>query len=620
MADIETTPLTDAGNQVVGKVSILYGTVKAMAPDGTVRVLDVNSVIYAEDQIITESDGSVSIILDDPAQSHLDIGRMSHVIVDADVYGGATPEDVSQASAEIQEIQDALLAGDETVDVDMEATAAGGAASAGGGLTVYTVEATAEEGQVHVGAETEGYEEGTVDTIPGVNEEPVAPEPEPEPEPAPEPPPDNLPDIGPEGGTVFESALPDGSGGGSTETSGEFDITSDDGIAAVRVGGVDVTGGGVVVGDYGTLTVTVTDGVYNWTYTLDDNTLDHDEQGNDTVLDTFALEVEDPDGDVAANTLTVTVVDDLPEGSIDYVDDQVEATVDETNDADNTADPFSIGTPLGVDTTTLVTTSGIDYNADGPGTTDISLAITGGDGADSGLDTTDGTSIFLYDNNGVIEGRVGGETGDVAFALSVDNSGQVTVAQYESLWHPTPGGSYDEPVDLAGKINAVVTVTDGDGDVATDNVAIGDYISFEDDGPVVIAPDALHIIDGGEGSENLNFIPGVDGIGGVEFNADSLIGQAVTDTEGHTLSLNGQTLFLHYGDDGADKTVLVAETADGDIGFTIDLDPSTNTYSIDTNPIISNGTEVTPTNLSGVGGGNVVWKALIDVGGTIRMS
>ena len=32
-------------------------------------------------------------------------------------------------------------------------------------------------------------------------------------------------------------------------------------------------------------------------------------------------------------------------------------------------------------------------------------------------------------------------------------------------------------------MNAVVTVTDGDGDVATQNIAIGNAIQFQDDGP-----------------------------------------------------------------------------------------------------------------------------------------
>ena len=58
------------------------------------------------------------------------------------------------------------------------------------------------------------------------------------------------------------------------------------------------------------------------------------------------------------------------------------------------------------------------------------------------------------------------------------------MAQYLSLEHPSAPTNYDEALSLAGKLNATVTVTDGDGDVATDNVAIGAAISFEDDGPV----------------------------------------------------------------------------------------------------------------------------------------
>ncbi|HAU1193444.1 TPA: DUF5801 repeats-in-toxin domain-containing protein, partial [Legionella pneumophila subsp. raphaeli] len=49
--------------------------------------------------------------------------------------------------------------------------------------------------------------------------------------------------------------------------------------------------------------------------------------------------------------------------------------------------------------------------------------------------------------------------------------------------HPTGGASHDEAVNLSGKINAVVTVTDGDGDVDTKAVGIGEAIVFEDDGP-----------------------------------------------------------------------------------------------------------------------------------------
>jgi len=51
------------------------------------------------------------------------------------------------------------------------------------------------------------------------------------------------PAVGPEAGTVYESALSDGSGGGVKVASGTFDITLDgDALAKLMVGGVDVTG------------------------------------------------------------------------------------------------------------------------------------------------------------------------------------------------------------------------------------------------------------------------------------------------------------------------------------------------------------------------------------------
>ncbi|MGS3143481.1 type I secretion C-terminal target domain-containing protein, partial [Aeromonas sanarellii] len=40
-----------------------------------------------------------------------------------------------------------------------------------------------------------------------------------------------------------------------------------------------------------------------------------------------------------------------------------------------------------------------------------------------------------------------------------------------------------EPVDLTGKLSAVVTTTDGDGDVASQSVSIGAGVVFKDDGP-----------------------------------------------------------------------------------------------------------------------------------------
>ena len=70
-------------------------------------------------------------------------------------------------------------------------------------------------------------------------------------------------------------------------------------------------------------------------------------------------------------------------------------------------------------------------------------------------------------------------------------SGRVSVAQYLSLDHPNTM-SNDEGITLAGKINAVLTVTDSDGDTATDTVGIGSKIVFDDDGPSVEVSTSHH--------------------------------------------------------------------------------------------------------------------------------
>ena len=51
MAKSSGTPGSGTGNQIVGKVFILHGTVKAVSPDGAMRVLAPNSPIYAYDRI-----------------------------------------------------------------------------------------------------------------------------------------------------------------------------------------------------------------------------------------------------------------------------------------------------------------------------------------------------------------------------------------------------------------------------------------------------------------------------------------------------------------------------------------------------------------------------------------
>ena len=182
MATAENATGTDTGNLVIGKVVILYGHVKAISSDGTERVLAVNSPVFTYDRVITESDGMVSIAIDDAAATHIDLGRMSDVVIDEDIFAGISAEEVSEAAAEVEQIQEALLAEDFDPTTELEAPAAGGPASAGGGHPVPEFVRVTHEGEVTSGAETTGITTDTVEAIEGaivegeppVNDSPVA--------------------------------------------------------------------------------------------------------------------------------------------------------------------------------------------------------------------------------------------------------------------------------------------------------------------------------------------------------------------------------------------------------------------------------------------------------------
>jgi T1SS-143 domain-containing protein len=204
------------------------------------------------------------------------------------------------------------------------------------------------------------------------------------------------------------------------------------------------------------------------------------------------IKVTDNDGDsISLNgAFEIKIRDDIPEASI--VTDQT-VTIDETAGVQNsdTTDPavaavfagvFNPGSGLSpifakadvIDTTFK---TGSDENA----TTKLALRI---DVAASGLQTTAGQDITLYLENGLVVGRVGGPQGQAAFAVAIDADGNVSVAQYTSLKHPDASAT-DEGIDLTGKISAVFSVKDFDGDVVTKSVSIGNKIVFEDDAPGV---------------------------------------------------------------------------------------------------------------------------------------
>ncbi|ALM53316.1 hypothetical protein AR456_14285 [Halomonas huangheensis] len=118
---------------------------------------------------------------------------------------------------------------------------------------------------------------------------------------------------------VDEAGLDETGSAGDTDaefTEGRLDIdTGSDGLGALIIGGIDVTSGGTVVGDYGTLTVIESNGSYRYRYELTSNSLEHtsvDSRAVDGVQDIFAVSVTDSDGDSASTDLTIDIRDDVP--------------------------------------------------------------------------------------------------------------------------------------------------------------------------------------------------------------------------------------------------------------------------------------------------------------------
>ena len=168
MADNETNTTGTMGGTPVGTVHISQGTVTAVSPDGSERALSSDSPVFADEQIVTGVDGMVSIIFNDAGQTRLDIGRESNVTLDEDVYLGAPPEDISDITADVEDIQQALASGEFDPTLELKATAAGGGigGGAGGGRKFTTEDTDGEEGEVGAGLTTDGPGKGFGQDIP----------------------------------------------------------------------------------------------------------------------------------------------------------------------------------------------------------------------------------------------------------------------------------------------------------------------------------------------------------------------------------------------------------------------------------------------------------------------
>ena len=208
-------------------------------------------------------------------------------------------------------------------------------------------------------------------------------------------------------------------------------------------------------------------------------------------------------------------------------------------------------------------------------------------GVDSGLNTTDGYNILLYKEGDLVVGRIegGAENGKAAFAISIDANGVLSIAQYASIWHQTGGtGSYDESISITnGSLLATVTLTDGDGDINSDAVAINGSVSFQDDAPMINSVmDAVL-----SSSTHIAF----NGLYSANFGADGLDYMSVALGSGG--SYDGQSVSFVQGT--PDNGVTKVDVKDGSNNVLFSFYYTTTTDTV-----------------SGSGDGNVVFNAFIN--------
>ncbi|NTJ78703.1 cadherin-like domain-containing protein [Agrobacterium rhizogenes] len=211
----------------------------------------------------------------------------------------------------------------------------------------------------------------------------------------------------------------------------------------------------------------------------------------------FGSVIQATDGDGDSVTLTgalkVTIVDDAPKVDLALTGS---ITIDESGSGDNDVSASNSVRSLFAGITggndphmsTVyaqhnVVSPSVSMGADDASgaTSSLTLHI---DNADSGLTTTAGQAITLSQiADGTVVGKIA--DGEIAFAIRIDDGGKVSIAQYMALANPNPSKSDGDLVDLNGKLSAVLSATDSDGDTVSTSVSIGGSIHFDDDGPSI---------------------------------------------------------------------------------------------------------------------------------------
>ena len=195
----------------------------------------------------------------------------------------------------------------------------------------------------------------------------------------------------------------------------------------------------------------------------------------------------------------------------------------------------------------MFTGGAVTLGADG-GSSDVTLQI---DDTASGLSTINGQAITLVngadDTSVVGQYNDGSETPATALTISISDTGVSSVTQFVALDHPVDTNPNDS-LNLTGKLSAVVTATDGDGDEASESVSIGASVEFLDDGPSIseMTANADGAVSTDESTQLFTLVSGTASVftgGAVTLGADggsSDVTLQIDDITGGLSTINGQ--------------------------------------------------------------------------------
>ena len=219
---------------------------------------------------------------------------------------------------------------------------------------------------------------------------------------------------------------------------------------------------------------------------------------DDLVTLTDSVTLTDRDGDTATDSKVLNIG-----ANIKFDDDGPTIVLATPTDTAllNTQDAQTIAAATDSATQNFSTAFGVtssSYGADGAGSTTSTYALgVATQGGASGL-TSDGASIKLYLVGTTVVGSTSATAAGITaantiFDLTVSGTGSVTLQQFAEIDHALPGASSNYAAQQATLVDTLitltnaVTLTDGDGDTATDSkvLNIGANIKFDDDGPTV---------------------------------------------------------------------------------------------------------------------------------------